>query len=432
MGGLGGDNGHLNHLYEDHNLTFGGLKEILSLVKDDKLELYEKVDGQNLSLTHNPRLHKTLAARNKTDIKSGGIDVDAMSARYSQSEGKEKVRKAFTSAMKAFYKSVMELTYYQRFQTFDDALGGIPFVNLEVMSTINPNVIEYSGNYLVMHGVTRYKEGTAQGLYCDETFQDIIKSIANSVVPTEQGLWMIKGPTKIDLSRTSNKKKMEDAIESLIEFMSDNHLEDEDTIRDFIEGQIVLHYLKDVEISTEIENEFIDRMLDIPGTRSTPSIVKNVDWSHKVILTSTAKNRKSIIKKIVRPLELVINNFGIGLLEGSHSSFVENGRAQVDSLRERTREAIESINDTADENLLEKLRMNREKLGEDLSESITSTVEGVVFSPPNSGSQYKITGAFAPMNQILGFVNPAFSNSRGKSTIKNVENKHAANPIFVG
>lgn len=430
MGGLGGDNGHLNHLYEDYDLTFGRLSELLNLVMENKLTLYEKVDGQNLSLTHNPKLHKTFAARNKSDIKSGGIDVDKMSARYSKGD-KDKVRIAFTSAMKAFYKSVMDLTYYQRFQTFDSSLGGIPFVNLEVMSTINPNVIEYSGNYLVMHGVTRYGKGTASGTSCDDTFKSIVSSIANSVIPTPEGLWMIKGPTEIDLSRTSSKQKMQSAIQSLTDFMNDNHLEDDDTIRDFIEGQIVLSHLKDIEISGEVENEFLNRMLDVPNTRPTPSIVKNVDWSTKEMLTSVAKNRKAIIKKIVRPLELIINDFGVGLLENSHSSFVENGKSQIDRLRQRTQSAINEIREEADATTLSKLDMNLEKLGEDLNESITSTVEGVVFDDPVFGSKYKITGAFAPMNQILGFVNPAFKSSRKTGSASETGTVPMISPVFV-
>ena len=70
--------------------------------------------------------------------------------------------------------------------------------------------------------------------------------------------------------------------------------------------------------------------------------------------------------------------------------------------------------------------MNLKKLGSDREGSITSTVEGVVFhDPKNPSSNYKITGAFAPMNQILGFVNPSFSKSRTKGLEKEVL------PIFV-
>ncbi|MDB4337491.1 hypothetical protein OAA09_00575 [bacterium] len=428
MGGLGGDSGHLNHLYEDYGLTFGRLKKLLNLVEHNKITLYEKVDGQNLSLTHNPKLHKTFAARNKSDLKAGGVDTLAMEKRYA-ADDKSKVKLAFTSAMKAFYKSVMELSYYQRFQIFDSSLGGIPFINLEVMSIINPNVIKYSGNYLVMHSSSRYKKGTAQGANCTETFQTIIKSMANSVVPTPTGLWMIKGPTEINLSGTSNTTKMNQAIQDLDNFMIDNHLEDDDTIGDYIEGQIVLRHLENIELSSEIENEFINRMLDVPGTRPTPSIVKNIDWSWKEQLLLLAKSRKSVVRKIILPLEMIINDFGIGLLENSHSSFVDDGPDQALELQEKTAEAINLVRKENNPAVIEKLDMHLKKLGKDLGSSITSTVEGVVFADPDDDDiSYKITGAFAPMNQILGFVNPGFAKSRVKELPKS---SSPTLPIFV-
>ena len=68
--------------------------------------------------------------------------------------------------------------------------------------------------------------------------------------------------------------------------------------------------------------------------------------------------------------------------------------------------------------------MNYEKLSNDVF-TITSTVEGVVFTLPNKRMSYKITGAFAPVNQILGMVNPAFSKSRGKE-------KPLPVPLYVG
>jgi hypothetical protein len=424
MGGLGGDNGHLNHLYEDINLTFGRLKKLLNAVKDNQVELYEKVDGQNLSLTYNPRSHRPLAARNKSDIKSGGIDTYAVKDRYRLKPG---VLSAFTSAMKVFDKSITELTYYQRFQTFDSGPGGIPFVNLEVMSTENPNVIKYSGNYLVMHGVSRYSEGTARGRSAPGTFKDIIGLIANSVVSTPEGTWMIKGPTKINLSRTANEKAMKDAIESVSAFMVKHHLEDDDTLRDYIEVQIILNHLNPIGAPSSIEVDYLNRMLDIPGTKSTPSIVKGLDWSLKKSLTELSRSRKKVVRDIIMPLELIVNDFGLGLLENSHSSFVNDGPDQVLDLQKRVVDALNTLSSVDDNLIKARVKMNLRKLREDPVENITSTVEGVVFTDPdNTSSNYKITGAFAPMNQILGLVNPSFAKSRGAPASKE------SIPIFVG
>tara|TARA_B100000700_G_C15055966_1_gene862837 strand:+ start:2197 stop:3474 length:1278 start_codon:yes stop_codon:yes gene_type:complete len=425
MGGLGGnDSGHLNHLYEDYNLTFGELRSVLESIIQNKITLYEKVDGQNLSLTHDPRGHASYAARNKTDIKKSGVDRKQLEKRYAT---KTLVKEAFTDALSAFNLSVSDLVYYNRFQIFDKDQGGIPFVNLEVMSTDNPNVITYNRNYLVMHGVTRYQEGTSLGTACPETFDKVVKAMSGAVVksPFTDKFWTIKGPTPISLAKTANKEKMNEALFLLKDFMVKNHLEDEDTISVYLENQITLDYLKQYTLPSEIENEFLNRMLDVPRTRPTPSIVKTLNPAVRSALSDIARSRSSIVRKIIMPLEMIINKFGIGLLENSHSIFVDNGEDQVKALRTKVATAVEKVRkENESEKTLNTLAMNYEKLSNDVF-TITSTVEGVVFTLPNKRMSYKITGAFAPVNQILGMVNPAFSKSRGKE-------KPLPVPLYVG
>ncbi len=425
MGGLGGDDsGHLNHLYEDYNLTFGELKSTLASVINSEITLYEKVDGQNLSLTHDPRSHASYAARNKTDIKARGIDKKQLNKRYSD-KSKERVREAFTDALVAFNEAVTDLVYYQRFQTFDSDQGGVPFVNLEVMAVDNPNVIKYDRNYLVMHGVTRYKSGTAQGRSCKSTFQEITKLINGSIVksPDSGKVWFIKGPTEIDLSRTLNKGLMKKALKDLAVFMKENHLEDDDTISDYLENQIVVDHLKPFSMTSEVESAFLNRMLDVPGALPTPSIVKGMNPIMRSALSDLARDRRRIVRNAIMPLELIINKFGIGLLENSHSVFVDDGPGQVKELRARVKLAVKRLFKDGNDRTKRVLKMNYDKLDNDVK-MITSTVEGVVFSSPLTGKSYKITGAFAPVNQILGLDNPAFAKSRA------VE-KPLATPLYV-
>ena len=45
---MGGVAGHMDHLYENRELTFGEMKEILEAASNGELTAEEKVDGQNL------------------------------------------------------------------------------------------------------------------------------------------------------------------------------------------------------------------------------------------------------------------------------------------------------------------------------------------------------------------------------------------------
>jgi len=241
MGGLGGNNGHLNHLYEDYNLTFGEIKQILLDLIENKIPLYEKVDGQNLSLTYNPKTHISLAARNKSDVKAGGVSLVKVDERYRDKPG---VRAAFSDAMKAFNNAVRTMTYYQRFQVFDPALGGIPFVNAEVMSIKNPNIIKYDGNYLVMHGINRFpKSGNA--FSCDASFDDIVSTFDEMKVDVEGDDWKICGPRLIDLSETMNTSAMHIAVNKICHLMQEWNLDDGSSVKDFLVKLFLQHMLRD-------------------------------------------------------------------------------------------------------------------------------------------------------------------------------------------
>ena len=59
---MGGVAGHMDHLYDDRDLTFAGMKEILSAASEGKLSYEEKVDGQNISIVLYYRLKNKAVA----------------------------------------------------------------------------------------------------------------------------------------------------------------------------------------------------------------------------------------------------------------------------------------------------------------------------------------------------------------------------------
>ena len=49
---MGGVAGHMDHLYDNRNLTFAKMKEIMEAGANAELTTEEKVDGQNLFLSY--------------------------------------------------------------------------------------------------------------------------------------------------------------------------------------------------------------------------------------------------------------------------------------------------------------------------------------------------------------------------------------------
>ena len=85
----GGVGGHLNHLYDNRDMTFNELKRILSAASRGAIEGTEKVDGFNVYLGYVDGLPR--AARNKGDMKKGGMTLQDLANREFKGGDKNKI-----------------------------------------------------------------------------------------------------------------------------------------------------------------------------------------------------------------------------------------------------------------------------------------------------------------------------------------------------
>ena len=99
-GGLGG---HMNHLYDDPDLSFGEMKEIFLAAASGELEGTQKVDGQNIFLSYSLARGQAIAARNKTHLKAGGMGAAELAKFF---DGRGSLQKAFMDGFQAFEEAV--------------------------------------------------------------------------------------------------------------------------------------------------------------------------------------------------------------------------------------------------------------------------------------------------------------------------------------
>ena len=102
---MGGVAGHMDHLYDDRDLTFAGMKQILSAASEGKLSYEEKVDGQNIFLSYDLSANppRAVAARNMGNIKKGGMDATALANMFAGRGG-------LTEAFKGLYILFLSLS----------------------------------------------------------------------------------------------------------------------------------------------------------------------------------------------------------------------------------------------------------------------------------------------------------------------------------
>ena len=116
---------------------------------------------------------------------------------------------------------------------------------------------------------------------------------------------------------------------------------------------------------------------------------------------SSQVNSKKVISAVLRPLENIINDFAIEVLRGLRSFFAVDHDQAVSDMKQELETSIIRLRELAaegDENMGVMVDRQLAKLGN--IENLASSLEGIVFR--HNGKVYKMTGAFAMANQIIG------------------------------
>jgi len=403
---MGGAAGHLQHLHEDRDLTFADLKEILSLASTGQLEeVTEKFDGLNLVFSYDNSSGILKAARAAGDIKRGGMSAEALAAKFA---GRGNLTKAFNDAFKILEGAVSVLSDKNRLEIFG-AQANL-WYSMEIIFAENPNVINYDSNSIVFHStpvlqieesgnITTLESGSAPGVkILSANIQQMQKAI-------EKSDWKISGPSVTRMSELSNDTILNKTIQKIDKAIARAGVTDGNNIGDYLRA-LLEEDVQDLKLSTEASEALIARCMQDDYAPSLIDIKKMIDKSAYDAVRQFVNNCPMMMKSYVRPLELAINDFAIEALKGLASTLINDPRKEVLRLRREVKNAINSMQSSGDESVIQILQMQMEKLKS--VSNITSSVEGVVFI--YKGNAYKFSGSFAAVNQILGL----FKYGRGK------------------
>ena len=397
---MGGVAGHLNHIHENLDFTFGEIKSVLRDVASANIEAIEKVDGQNLFFGWDAKSGEIRTARNPSDIKKGGMTPTEYADKWAN-HPVPTVREAFTQGLKAIENGVNSLSRDQLVQIFGENTD--TYVNAEIMYVGNPNMIVYNGNYIVLHNIQKFGESSTE-INPEGQFQALVDAVSGAESTIDEQKWSIYGP---QIAELKNFAENDDApYEKLVADLDALGMSDDATLRDFVSEKLRTGVVGNLQIPVYQQEELIKVITDAPGAPSYGALKKKLPKSvHKAAsdLATKAKRRKTI-GSMVAPVERAISDFAIEVLRGLKSFFIGDQDAEIARMREQLEVAIAQIegakgNDA--EAMGEMLATQLEKLGP--IENVASTMEGVVFEhPPGSHKLYKLTGAFAMMNQIVG------------------------------
>jgi cytidyltransferase-like protein len=400
---MGGVAGHMAHLSEDTDLTFKEIVDILGKVANAEIKnATEKVDGQNLFLTvDNSGEIKT--ARNSGDIKKGGMTTDEYISKWIGHPAEN----AFTNGFKAVSAALRKLSPEDIEAIFAD---GQRYVNMEIMYPKNPNIISYSSPNIVLHGLQYFGDEEETPEMRQQTKSKFVKLAGMIDGATEQvgeEEWSVNGPKLVALKNIADGSALKDVTSKIESFAAPVGMDA--TIGDYVK-LVVEQYADSVGLPQDVTEKLTTLMLDPEKAKEQGISVVQLKKGLPKELQNTVSNLGSktktmkYISSVLKPLEVAISDFAIEVLRGVKSYFVSDNDQEVARMRAELEQSIaylKNLQASGDEKMGELVDQQLAKLGD--IENLASSMEGVVFEyPPGSDKIYKLTGAFAMANQIIG------------------------------
>ena len=395
----GGAYGHMNHPFDTEiNLTFGQLKDIVNKALEGNLDLArEKTDGQALAVSW--RDGRLVAARNKGHLKNkgeGALDINGVAMKFA---GRGELEKAYNFAMKDLTKAISKLSEKQKDKIFK---GGACFMNLEVIYPTSVNVIPYGQALLVFHGTMEYNvDGIAIGENQEaaRTLAGMIKQVNADV----QSAYTISGPPINQLPKSNDLRKLKGSYNSKIsKLQSKFKLKDNDGIADY--HQAFWMDFVNKKSPTKLDNKtlmglvkrwaFYDKSFRLD--KKNLSDVKTMEWAKGIDKNDHAK----MAKDNIRPFEDIFLGIGADILSFMSSVLAANPDKAVRDMKKRLDKTIQDVKKSGDVKKINKLKLELQRLNAIGGTDKIVPNEGIVFV--YGGKTFKLTGTFAPLNQILG------------------------------
>ena len=392
----GGAYGHMAHPFDvEMNLTFGDLKNIVKKALTGDLDVArEKTDGQALAISWvNGRL---VAARNKSHLKNKGEGAMTIGQVADKFAGRGGLTDAYNFAMSDLSKAIGSLSEPQKKKIFKD---GACFMNLEVIYPTSVNVIPYNQPLLVFHGTMEYnEEGVAIGE--DQQAAKILAGMIKQVNQHVQSKYTIQGPPMQKLPKNEDLSKLQPKYMGMIsKLQSEFGLSDSDGVGEYHQAWWTNFVDKNAKgLDTQEKIGLVKRWaFGDKGFRiATISDEKIRTWADGV----DKKDQAKIAKENLMKFEEIFLGVGADVLSFMQSVLTANPAEATKQMLTRLNQTIADVKKAGDPKKVEKLKLELQRLEALGGFDKIVPNEGIVFV--YNGNTYKLTGAFAPLNQILG------------------------------
>ena len=405
--------GHINHAWEDDNMTFADIKDLIHDIFWCRLDdVTEKIDGINLFASVD-NLGRVIFARNKRQMYTEPMTSEDIENNSGWNEAtKESFRKGAETIKTVFSK----LKDPKKLFNYIDGLDGLVYrtwVSVEIVDTANMNVIPYPENFVSFHTKSmmttcvrkKFEDDLTQyEMFEDPNIEPDSIAIENAIEDANQDATdyrPIVTPKIVMKESRDFSSLFQTYMDDLYEIMDTYELTETDTIAKYRYNAFRSYILHNMPFG-----HYSQDMIDIlarkwsgwekPDKKTVNKMLKDNNITDKV--REFEKNKlKNLQKRIMLPIDNLFINIGNEVID--HITGTTNEKTQdavISKIKKNIANAISAIEETGSEKDLDKLEYLLFRLGD---ETNVHASEGIVFRW--RGKVLKLTGSFQVFNQVI-------------------------------
>lgn len=387
----GGMAGHMAHPIDFADFTAHDLKELITDLFEGRIEdITEKIDGNNVQATMRED-GTVLFIRNNTDLNNGGMTIEDMATKWAD---KPSVSHTYITAGQIITKVFNKIDP----KFFNPEPNKKLAVNCECVIAGVTNIIPYADAQVDFHDIYIYvkQEDKWELEKVTKTGLDVINKACDGLDDAKITPKVIIGFTKESNNLIKKYHKMIDDL-----FDADNVSIDGWKFVKFCEyiSKNYVWILDNQQGSKLLYNRWFK------GDKSTNiRVIKQLYNDHLDELNMLEKKvYKDIVSDVIDPLDNIFIKLGNdiiklckGLINGSSNDKI------IKHLQSEMQSVIKDVETNGTSETQAKLIRQLQRMENAGGEGSINSVEGIVFK--YKGRLMKLTGSFAPLNQILGSI----------------------------
>ena len=414
----GGAGGHMNHPYDSYGLTFNDMKEIVSRALQGRLDMEdavtEKTDGQNIQVTW--KNGEPGFARGIKTIRNPMTTSDIIASfqeKYQKivDESGEDAAKGYKSVVDAYTETAADLTSALSKlspRTLQSIFkNGRVFANMEIIYPATTNIIAYEAAVLQFHNLVEYDE-TGKVVQTDLAGGTTLQKVIHDANAHLQKTFSFIPPNKMQLGQIEDFEDRQDAFFAEIDSLRNQFgLKETDVVSEYHKAwweNVIQEKANQLgySIPQEVIELLIYRWAFNNKSTSITKIKKLIDNEQFVEWVSVfdKKDFKLYQKQNIKPFESIFLRLGAVVLKNIKNYLAANPSKAVQQIKNNLTSLTKELQTSDNIETIKKLETHLKQIEAIGGFDSIVPIEGVVFT--YGGNTYKLTGSFAPVNQILG------------------------------